>query len=119
MSNERDAEGDTDLFERSQFPAVERPAFQPRIPPDLLDSPNLTRREREVVAALDVMAQQSDFNTAQMLLLNKQVRTLEYRLWKQERWRSLLVSKWSIPAYLALLGLPVIVSKVIENWLKH
>jgi hypothetical protein len=108
---------DTDLIDESQIALIELPVFNSRIPSDLLEQ--VSKRDRHVLDTLSVLAQQMDFNTSILLQQNKQIRALDARIRRIDKWRTVLLNKWSPWIALFVMALPFIISRLIDSWWPH
>ena len=92
------------------------PVFQSRIPQSMIDS--LTPRDREVLVTMSIMAQQQDWIASVVLQHNKYLREIEARQSRFERWRLILVNKWTPFIYLGMTVLPFVLSKLLDKFFK-
>lgn len=95
----------------SQYPKLERPEFQPKVPAHLLNQ--LTDEQRYVIEALSKTEQQNEWMINAALENNRIYRDLDRRLLKSstqtdarlqnvEGWQKMVTSKWSVAVALVL-----------------
>ena len=106
---------------QSQYPKLERPVFEPRVPAHLLNQ--LTDEQRYVIEALSKAEQQNEWIINATLENNRIYRDLDRRIQKGnaqtdarlqnvEGWQKMVTSKWSV-AVAIILWLSPLVGKLL------
>jgi hypothetical protein len=83
---------------------------QSSVPADLVE--NLSKRERDTLEKLSIMAQRIDWLTDAAMVNNDAARVIEKRLIRTERFKAALMSKWSAIVGVLALVAPYVLPKI-------
>lgn len=106
---------------QSQYPKLDRPSFEPRVPSHLLKQ--MTDEQRYMIEALSITEQQNEWMINAALENNRIYRDLDRRIQKGtaqtdarlqnvEGWQKMVTSKWSV-AVAIILWLSPLVGKLL------
>ncbi len=113
MSNEQDQP----IFdEEVRIREIRVREFQSNLPADLLEGKS--SRDKDVLNSLSVIVQQIQFLVESTVTQNQDMRYLERRIIKIEKWKSFVGGKWALICYVVLLIVPAVVHALIGKWLK-
>lgn len=90
------------------------PEFKSKLPGYLADA--VVARDRHMLETLDIVAQKIDFVLVVLSHHNKVLRKVEKRTNRYEKLKLMLTSKWGIIAYIVMLVLPLIMTKLVQKY---
>jgi len=102
--------------QHSKFKALVLPEAKSKIPAHLLAV--LDEQERYMVESMSKMEARNEWLDTAAVDNRQAIIDLDERMDKVEKWRAVLMSKWSVIIAVGVVFLPVLVKVLIEKWIK-